>query len=128
MPFRSELKVEFIRGEIEGILLADLIYYSNQFSIEIVVPEGFISDFASVPGQIILPGLVPKIGRIRDAAVVHDYLYRTCGMNGSLNREVCDLIFKEAALDCGVPAWRADMAHTGVRIGGWKPWRSYSCS
>ena len=39
------------------------------------IPNGFITDFASVPR--LFWNIFPPIGNYRNAAIVHDYLYRT---------------------------------------------------
>lgn len=79
------------------------------------VPDGFVTDFASVPR---IPLAFWLFGGIGDyAAGVHDWLYYTA----EYPREVCDAIFREILIhvdDAGEP--RANMMHLGVRIGGSK--------
>lgn len=79
----------------------------------ISVPEGFVTDFASVPR---IPLAFMLFGGIGDyAAVVHDYLYRNC----IYPREICDAIFKELLLHVDkTSAFRASLMHAGVRVGG----------
>lgn len=128
--FETDLDVRFHRGEIGGWLLAPLVFVSSDFG-RIVVPQRFYTDFASVPGQILLPGIVPKIGKVRDAAIVHDYLYSINGElpdGRKLTRKECDSVFYDALLVCRVPVWRAKAAYAGVRAGGWKAWLGHKCA
>lgn len=65
-------------------------YYSNLLKKMIVVPQGFSTDFASVPKGILTWGLFG--GRYARPAVVHDYLTR----ERICKREKADLVFLEA--------------------------------
>ena len=88
----------------------------------IVVPSGFITDFASVPLAIQM--FLPKsIGR--RAAVLHDYLYRTNGEGGRYTRYEADCIFLEALGVLKVRATRRYALYWGVRAGGWCTWSRY---
>jgi hypothetical protein len=88
----------------------------------ITVPEGFITDFASIP--MVIQALIPKcVGR--RAAIVHDFLYRTLGDDGRYARWECDRIFLEALGVLNVPAWRRYALYWGVRFGGWLTWARY---
>ena len=61
----------------------------------IVVPEGFVTDFASTPKWCWM--IYPPTGHYQRAALLHDYLYGMTGHGpwGSLSRGICDLIFRE---------------------------------
>lgn len=82
------------------------------------VPEGFITDFASVPRPFWV--ILPPDGEYTQAAVVHDYLYST---RQRLRRE-CDRIFYEAMGVLGVPAWKRAVMYRAVRLFGWIPWNA----
>jgi len=119
MTFKSDLSVTFHDNETAE-LSWDLVYVHPTLG-QIIVKAGFITDFASVPGYVLLPGIVPKVGRIRKAAVIHDWIYR--GQEGGrFTRQQADQILYDAAVDCGMPHWRATVAWIGVRVGGWIPW------
>ena len=62
----------------------------------IVIPKGFVTDFASSP--IFVDIAVPKYGRYLIAAIVHDYLY----WNQSCTKVQADKIFDLAMKDAGV--------------------------
>jgi hypothetical protein len=93
-----------------------LYYYSELLGKVLVVPAGFITDYASVP-RIPLAFLLFG-GKAKRAAIVHDWLYST----RLYSREVCDAVFKEA-MEATEQGWFArNMMWAGVRVGGWVAW------
>ena len=80
----------------------------------ITVPEGFITDFASVPRAFWW--LLPPAGKYAGAALVHDYLYRT----HLYSRKDADDIFLEAMEVLQVPRWKREIMYYAVRMFGWK--------
>jgi len=119
--FKSDLKVTFVSQD-EAELDADLVCDARYG--EITVKAGFRTDFASVPGYILLPGIIPKIGRIRNAAVLHDWIYRGHELNRFTRFQADVMLLEEAILE-GMAEWRAITAFIGVRIGGWITWNKY---
>jgi hypothetical protein len=83
------------------------------------VPKGFVNDLASIPR--IFQTIVPKIGKHRGAAVVHDYLYGKKGKlsNQTFTRKQCDQIFLEGMKTAGVRFTRRWVMYQAVRAGGW---------
>ena len=77
------------------------------------VPEGFITDFASIPK--ILWNILPPTGAYGKAAVVHDYLYRTPGLTTRLD---ADNVFREAMKALGVGAFRRNLMYLAVHLFG----------
>ena len=75
----------------------------------IEVPQGFETDFASVPR--FFWRIVPPWGRYSPAAVVHDYLYST----GKVSREDADRAFLTLMQRLGVPAWKRSIMYWAVR-------------
>lgn len=120
MPFLSNLETVGVRGEHEFRLLSDLIYEHERYG-RIVAVKGFITDFASVP--VFFSRLVPRVGILRDAAVIHDWIYRG-GENKRFSRKQADQIFLDAMKDLGVPWWRRKLAYWGVRVGGGAAWQN----
>jgi hypothetical protein len=97
-------------------LLATFSFHSAILSETIVVPMGFITDFASVPriiGAWLLYG-----GKGKRAAVIHDWLYST----QYVSRKVADAVFEEALKASGYAEWEVAGMYAGVRIGGWVAW------
>lgn len=83
---------------------------------EVVVPEGFVSDLASIP-RMFWQVLRPE-GRHAYAAVVHDYLYWT----QTRPREEADQIFRIAMEDSKVDPKTITMLYQAVRRFGQGAW------
>lgn len=115
MPFFSSLRTEWVewkRGISRHKLLAPLRYSVKIKGVELTVkvPEGFVTDFASVPW--FLRGLLPADGKYTKAAVVHDYL---CEIP-EFDQVLSDAIFRAAMKELKVPWWRRIPMFYGVRI------------
>ena len=82
------------------------------------VPEGFETDFASVPRG--LWNIFPPDGKYSRAAVLHDYLYNT----KKRSRKECDKIFLEAMRVLKVPFLKRHLMYQAVRSFGWVPWKA----
>lgn len=115
--FLTELTTTKVReagsaGRARWKLTSDLAYNSQLHGL-IVVPAGFVTDFASVPR---IPGAYWLTGDTAHAsAVVHDYLcrihYESCRISWARAAEV----FVEAMRHERVPAWRRSMMYFAVR-------------
>jgi hypothetical protein len=97
-------------------LLAPLVYQSDLLGKAVIVPAGFVTDFASVPRLPVAFLLAGNCGH--EAAVVHDWLYTT----HDTDRPTADAVFREAVQAGGDPGWRAWLMWAGVRIGGAGPY------
>lgn len=91
----------------------------------IIVPEGFVTNFASVPR--LLWWLIPPAGRAANASVVHDFMYwHLTYIEGTTSRRArmaVDAEFlKNLILTPGIPQWQAWAMYQGVRWGGRKYW------
>lgn len=80
------------------------------------VPEGFITDFASVPRAFWI--FLPPDGIYTQGAVLHDFLYNT----KIFPRKECDKIFLEAMKVLKVPKGTRTLMYLAVRWFGWIPW------
>ena len=99
-------------------LLDDLVLADEEFGA-IIVPQGFVTDFASIQVLhnaflFVLFALVAGYGNY--AATVHDWLY----FGGQVSRKEADAILYRALRAEGVARWRAWLFWAGVRIGGAK--------
>jgi hypothetical protein len=117
--FRSPLTLKDDGNGIVMVLDASLRYFSDLLGREVEVPAGFETDFASIPKFIW--SVLPQHGRYDRAAVVHDFLYRT----GGVQRGQADDVFREAMIVCKVVDREQRIIYWGVRLGGWLPWRNY---
>ena len=99
----------------QWVLTEDCIYQSDFYSddgnpIKVVVPQGFITDLASIPR--IFRFLIVKNGRHRAAAIPHDYL---CRLGLGFSRVTADKIFLEAMKLLKVPRLRRRLMYWAVR-------------
>lgn len=101
-------------------LTAPLIYHTDIYPLEITVPAGFQTDFASVPRVPIAFLLCGDTAS--EAACVHDWLYSTesgpVGALATVDRKTADKILCEAAYATDVPMWRCCLLYAGVRMFG----------
>ena len=114
-PLQVQLDTETV-GSTTWIVISDLIYNDPKFG-KIVVPAGFVTDFASVPRIPVIFELVGADGSL--GATVHDYLYH----NGTIERKDVDGIFLDILLNSGIGKVRSYMMYYGVRAFGWMYFR-----
>ena len=91
----------------------------------VIAEVGFITDFASIP--IWLQPIIPQY-KGRRAAIIHDKLYQTLGLEGVYNRKECDRIFYDALTVLDVSIGVKVALYLGVRLGGWYTWNKYTKS
>jgi hypothetical protein len=85
----------------------------------ILVPQGFKTDFASIP-RVFWRVMLPS-GLGREAAVVHDWMY-WCGDRDKL---VADAIFFEGLTALNVLKWRRWAMYLAVALFGGVAWRKH---
>lgn len=114
--FKTRPVVELIDNENGGLwrVYAPIVYYSDLVGV-IIVPSGFVTDFASVPRIALSYLLVGNTAHA--AAIVHDYLYRKDSIP-LVSKEKADAVFKEAMRTTKIPLWRQKILYAGVRFGG----------
>lgn len=121
--FTEELLVESFgnRWVLRRAFKFYYLYECDPFSccldhrIEVVVPEGFETDFASTP-RLLYP-IFPPIGIYNKAAMVHDYLYsKECLLE--ISRLQADRFFLQAMEVLKVAKWKRCVMFLAVRIFG----------
>jgi hypothetical protein len=110
--FLDNLKLQAVPGGYK--LLQNFRYVTQVGAPDFVhtVPEGFITDLASIP-RIFRP-LITGHGKDRWAAVVHDYLYSI-----KYSRKDADDVFYEALIASGNGRMKSWAMYRAVRAGGW---------
>lgn len=109
--FIGELDVELLESGAWR-LREELCYSSESLGAIVTVPEGFETDFASVPR---LPVVYLLAGdTAHRPAVVHDFLYA----EGVVTRAQADQVLLEAMEVTGVPYWRRYSMYWAVRAFG----------
>lgn len=130
--FTKPLTTTYIGGGFRRVEREFEYHVGKQESNEVIlVPKGFLTDFASIPWPISM--LIPKDGDYNQPAVLHDYLYSRLGRlyNMTYNRAKCDSVFLEAMevinlLDnFSIPLLKRRIIYRGVRVGGWYGWRKH---
>lgn len=113
--FLDTLRTEKI-GPRRWRLTHELRYDSAVLGARIVVPEGFETDFSSVPRGPLTWWIAGGVGDC--SGTLHDFLYdhRLGG------RQVADDVFLEALRTEGVEGWRAGLMHWAVRRWGEDHW------
>ena len=90
--------------------------YEND-EISVTVPEGFETDFNSVPRG--LWNFFPP-WQFPEAAVVHDYLYRNPGL---ADRGLADRTHRKLMIENGASRWKAYLAWSMLRSFGWSAYK-----
>lgn len=119
--FTTPLRFEEV-GVQSWKILETFIYWREDEGAgdPVLVPEGFITDGASVPK--ILWSIFPPVGDLYSkAAVIHDLMYQA----ELFDRATCDKIFLEAMAVLKVPRWKRWSMYTAVRLAGWKVWMDH---
>lgn len=132
--FLDPLELEYLDGR-KWLLKSQFDYHlGTPDGTEVVsVPEGFVTDFASIPR--VLWNVLPPTGGYGKAAVVHDWLYQQRGVQCALpngqtvvryvDRAEADATLLEAMVVLGVGRVTRQLIYRGVRVGGWVTWNRY---
>ena len=99
------------------VTVEDMQYVIGSTTDRIVVPKGFVTDFASIPVGLWSLGLSPH-GQYSRAAVIHDYLYWTQGCR----RDQADRLMLIAMKESGVDNLDEFLVYQGVNLGGQGAW------
>lgn len=89
---------------------------SRRKKIAVAVPQGYVTDFASIPG--FAQWMISPFGKHSEAAVVHDWLYTLGDKGDKKGRRLADLTFKRALKIVGVGFFRRNIMYMAVRAGG----------
>ena len=121
MPFLTPLIVQPIRGTKQRRLISPLIYEDKVLG-RIVAPNGFVSDYASIPELVPKWILDQDDPEIRDISVTHDFLYSNeCLLD--ITRYQADNVLYRGMRELGANWLVAKIAFRSVRIAGGSHWR-----
>lgn len=105
------------------VLDSEAVYFDDTHGA-IVVPECFMTDFASIP-FLFRWWQTGSVGPQRFAAYFHDYLYSS---QSEIGRRESDRIFRDVMGDVDLPGVRTKFRrwamYLALRVGGWLAWRS----
>jgi Protein of unknown function (DUF1353) len=99
------------------ITVEDMTYVIGSTTDRIVVPKGFVTDFASIPQALWSLGLSPY-GQYSRAAIVHDYLYWSQGCTRAQSDRLLVIAMKES----NVRGFDEFVVYQGVDKGGAGSW------
>lgn len=99
------------------ITVEEMPYIIGKTTEKIVVPKGFVTDFASIPQGLWSLGLSPH-GQYSRAAIVHDYLYWSQGCS----RDQADRLLLIAMKESNVGKFDELAVYRGVNLGGGGSW------
>jgi hypothetical protein len=102
---------------VDWVTTEDMAYTIGTTTEKIIVPKGFVTDFASIPQPLWSFGLSPH-GQYSRAAVIHDYLYWAQGCTRIQSDRLLLIAMKESA----VKAFDEFVIFQGVRKGGAGAW------
>lgn len=124
--FTTPLKLEMHDDGLNWTLTEEFEYYrTDDPSSKIIVPAGFVTDFASIPRAFrhILPVTGTKRNPYGKAAVLHDYIYdKNCLY--TYTRKEADDIFLEAMKAVKVSRFVRSLLYYCVRWFGAKHYRT----
>ncbi|MEQ9406890.1 MAG: DUF1353 domain-containing protein [Fuerstiella sp.] len=102
------------------------IWLSEGVEFRVIVPEGFVSDGASIP-RWLWPVLGPPVGnRHLIPAIVHDWL---CVRGETYHERVLsDAVFFKLLAEYEVPRWKRTVMYLAVRCYGRFVWRARRAS
>lgn len=98
------------------MLTEPLVWRIGKTRQQIVVPAGFVSDYASIPPGI--SAFIGRRGRHSRAAIVHDYLY----WSQKCTRTQADRLMLIGMREMDVAAFQRWIIYTGVDWGGSFAW------
>lgn len=101
------------------ITVEDMTYVIGSTDDRIVVPKGFVTDFASIPQPLWSLGLTPY-GQYSRAAIVHDFLYWSQGCTKAQSDRLLVIAMKES----NVSGFDEFLVYQGVDKGGTGPWNA----
>jgi len=117
--FKNVLEVSPFAEGTHWYTREDLIWIGDRrVQMEVTIPRGFVTDFASVP-RVIWP-LLPKWGKYGLPSVLHDFLYARGGTE--LDRKLADDAMLEAMEDMKESNLRAIIVHRALRRFGGRAW------
>ena len=101
-------------------LVEPLTFRIEASTDSVVIPAGFVTDFASIPPR--LQSLISPLGPHLFPAVLHDYLYWA----QSCTRSQVDSLFLKAMVQMNVPRFESFAMYQAVHRFGHKSWQRNS--
>jgi len=110
-------KIDPDRDDYFGIVTEPLVWKIGNTNERIVVPAGFVTDYASIPPGVRI--FIGRRGRHSRAAIVHDYLY----WSQKCSREQADNLMAIGMRESDVRNFTRWSVDRGLDAGGVFAWR-----
>lgn len=98
----------------EHVLVDSFKYQFPSMRRPVVVPAGFVTDFASIPGPV---QWAFRNGFHDMPALVHDYMYWS-----QRSKREADLVFRNTLRDMRLPQWQVMAMYAAVELAGSSAW------
>lgn len=122
--FTDDLIVKSLGVKWQLVEAFRFYYLKGNIRIDIIIPENFITDFASTPTWAY--PFFPPVGIYNKAAIMHDYLYdKNCSYQ-YITRRQADLFFLQAMQVLGTPKLQRILMYVAVRLAGSSRFRKKS--
>lgn len=119
VTFTGDLVVKILNKNLYELYLPiNCSWQENGKEVNVIIPAGFITDFASTPK--FLWSIYPPTGLYTLPALVHDYLYKNGYATDKFKRKFCDQAFLDLMLASQVIFITRWCFYLGVRAFGWK--------
>lgn len=119
----------YYRDEADGVTatLTRSLIYTTKAGWRIIVPRGFVTDFASIPRP--LQVAIPPRGKYNRPAIVHDWLYRNAPIDPATGKRCtqaqADYILREACENVDDRFTQRWAIFLGLKLGGFVTWNKY---
>jgi len=107
---KSEVDASRLDVSTDYFRLTESLEYESELVGRIVVPVGFVTDFASTP-RLVWWLIPPEDYHYTRGAVVHDWIYN----QHLYQKAVCDLVFLEAMTALQTPKWKRTVMYLAVK-------------
>ena len=119
--FIGAVDVIYTIGKNEVMTQNPFMFESDVLNSTVTVPKGFITDFATVPKK--LHNIIgPSDTCIREAAVVHDYMYSK--LTNVYSRKQADQTLVEGMIVLCAAWWKRNLVYAAVRLFGGSHWNN----
>ena len=122
-----ERSITFGEGpKVAPVVEAEVWRLTDDFEYKVdccvyTVPQGFLTDGASIPRFLWRLCGHPMATRRFPVAVIHDYLYSE---PGGRSRAEVDELYHDGLVALGFPKWKANIEYWAIRLFGGSHWGS----
>ena len=116
---KDGIRGDYLPPKFKTFRLGEDLRYTRDGELIFTIPEGLITDFASIPK--IFRSIVSKDGPHKPCAILHDYLYFT----GEVSKKRADRYFLESMKEEKVFWLKRKAMYYAVKFGGFSAWNDH---